>query len=128
MEITGRLTADAVTRTVRGDKVVVGFRLAINDSYVSNNERVEVTNFVDCSYWLGKGIAPYMKKGGVVQACGRIGVNAWISNDGEAVGRMTMHVSEIKLFSAPAAKNVSVPLMEDTGRPETEGENGDLPF
>jgi single-stranded DNA-binding protein len=44
------LTADAVTRTVSGDKVVVGFRLAINDSYVSNNERVEVTNFVDCSY------------------------------------------------------------------------------
>jgi hypothetical protein len=39
MEITGRLTADAVVRTVSEDTKVVGFTVAVNDSYKSGEER-----------------------------------------------------------------------------------------
>lgn len=112
MEIVGRLTADAVTRTVQGDKKVVGFSLAVNDSFRSGDERREVTNYFECSYWRNEGIAEYLKKGGLVQIYGRVGVNAYIGRDGEAKGVLTFHVSEIKLFgSAPQngeAKKVGV--------------------
>lgn len=105
MEIVGRLTADAVTRTVQGDKKVVGFSLAVNDSFRSGEERKEVTNFFECSYWRNEEIAEYLKKGGLVQVYGRVGVNAYIAKDGEARGVLTFHVSEIKLFGG-AVQNV----------------------
>ncbi|MFC4213060.1 single-stranded DNA-binding protein [Pedobacter petrophilus] len=98
MEIVGRLTADAVTRIVQGDKKVVVFSLAVNDSFRSGEERREVTKFFECSYWRNEGIAEYLKKGGLVQIYGRVGVNAYIGRDGEAKGVLTFHVSEIKLF------------------------------
>ncbi|MFC3362037.1 single-stranded DNA-binding protein [Pedobacter fastidiosus] len=63
MEITGRLTADAVVRTVKGDKKVVGFTIALNDSYRSGDERREVITFIECAYWRNEGIAEYLKKG-----------------------------------------------------------------
>lgn len=52
MEVTGRLTADAVVRTVSGDRKVVGFSIAINDTFRSNGEQKKITTFIDCSYWL----------------------------------------------------------------------------
>ena len=116
MEIVGRLTADAVTRTVQGDKKVVGFSLAVNDSFRSGEDRKEVTNFFECSYWRNEGIAEYLKKGGLVQVYGRVGVNAYIAKDGAARGVLTFHVSEIKLFGG-AAQNVegkNVQAKEDT--------------
>jgi single-strand DNA-binding protein len=124
MEITGRLTADAVTRMVSGDRKVTGFTLAVNDSYMSGGEKKEVATFVECSYWLGTGIAPYLKKGGIVQVYGHIGVNAWISSDGEAKGSITMHVSDVKMFSASAPTSNSRPLSVA----DSADENGDLTF
>lgn len=48
MEITGRLVADAIVRTVNGDKKVTSFRVAINRRYVSQAEQKEETSYVDC--------------------------------------------------------------------------------
>lgn len=98
MEVTGRLTADAVVRTVSGDRKVVGFTLAINDSYLKDGERVEQAVFVECSYWRNTGLAEYLAKGTLVQVYGRLGVNAYIAKDGEARGQITFHVTEAKLF------------------------------
>lgn len=152
MEIVGRLTANAVTRTVQGDKKIVGFSLAVNDSLRSGEERKEVTNFFECSYWRNEGIAEYLKKGGLVQVYGRVGVNAYIAKDGEARGVLTVHVSEIKLFGGAAqnveGKNVqakedpedckNMPMEQVNGldeaiKPSTAfddvpGVEGDLPF
>ncbi|RZJ55102.1 MAG: single-stranded DNA-binding protein, partial [Flavobacterium sp.] len=91
MEITGRLTADAVVRTVSEDKKVVGFSIAINDTFRSNGEQKKITTFIDCSYWLNTGIAEYLKKGGWVQLYGRIGVNAYMSGNNEAKASLTFH-------------------------------------
>ncbi|WP_443938798.1 single-stranded DNA-binding protein [Pedobacter sp. MW01-1-1] len=100
MEITGRLTADAVVRTVKDDKKVVGFSVVINDSYRTNGEKRDLTTFIDCSFWRNEAIALYLKKGSLVQLYGRIGVNAYVSHDGSAKGVLTFHVSDIKLFGA----------------------------
>jgi len=100
MEITGRLTANAVVKTVQGDKKVVEFSLVVNDSYRSGNERKEIATFFECSYWRNEGIAEYLTKGSLIQIYGRVGVNAYLNKAGEARASLTFHVSEIKLFGA----------------------------
>lgn len=100
MEIVGRLTADAGVKTVQGDKKVVEFSLAVNDSFKSGNERRDIVTFFECSYWRNEGIAEYLTKGSLIQMYGRVGVNAYMSKSGEARASLTFHVSEIKLFGS----------------------------
>lgn len=53
MELTGRLTAHAKVSEVKGGKKVVNFSIAINDSYKpKDRERVELTTYVECAYWI----------------------------------------------------------------------------
>ncbi|WP_316848970.1 single-stranded DNA-binding protein [Pedobacter agri] len=136
MEITGRLTADAVVRTVSGDRKVVGFSIAINDTFRSGGEQKKITTFIDCSYWLNTGIAEYLKKGGWVQLYGRIGVNAYMSGNNEAKASLTFHTSEIKLLGT-VARNWEMPnvvAQEEEIIPVVkvdstfEGIDDDLPF
>lgn len=133
MEITGRLTADAVVRTVKEDKKVVGFSIALNDSYRSGDQRKEVTTFIECAYWRNEGIAEYLKKGGLVQVYGRIGVNAYVSGNNEAKATLTFHVSEIKLFGGGSI-NTSASKASRAGEAVQGVEKdsmeieGDLPF
>ncbi|MGN7986474.1 MULTISPECIES: single-stranded DNA-binding protein [Pedobacter] len=100
MEITGRLTGDATVKTLNGERKVVNFSIAINDSYRSGGEQKKITTFFDCSYWLNTGIAEYLKKGGWVQIYGRVGVNAYINGGGEAKASLTFHTTEVKLLGA----------------------------
>ncbi len=134
MEITGRLTANAETRTVKGDKKVVRFTVAVNDSYRMGEERREITNYFECSYFRNEGIAEYLKKGAIVQIFGRVGVNAYINKEGEARGSLTFHVSEIKLFGststtgAQPAKVAEFSVDESNVADKKEEETDDLPF
>jgi len=135
MEITGRLTADAVVRKATEEKKVVGFTLAVNDSYRSGDERKEIATFFECSYWRNEGIAEYLKKGGIVQIYGRVGVNAYLSRDGEARASLTFHVSEIKLIGstnpsaiAKPAKVAEFSVSETKTKANTEEKTDDLPF
>ncbi len=140
MEITGRLTADAVVRTVKGDKKVVGFTVAVNDRFMVDGEKREVSTFFDCGYFRGIGIAEYLKKGNVVQVFGRVGINAYMGNDGQPKAGLNFHVSDIKLFGASAAATArtGIVMTEDEVLPEKtpsaleqvkgEADTGDLPF
>ncbi|WP_316739166.1 single-stranded DNA-binding protein [Pedobacter aquatilis] len=134
MEITGRLTADAVVRKVNEDKKVVRFSIALNDSYRSGDERKEVTTFIECAYWRNEGIAEYLNKGNLVQVYGRIGVNAYLSGNNEPKASITFHVSEIKLFgggsqNAPAKKKVETEkAVQETAKDSIDDVEGDLPF
>lgn len=109
MEITGRLTASAEVATVRADKKVVRFTVAVNDSYRVGEERRDVASYFECSYFRNEGIAEYLEKGAIVQVFGRVGVRAYMAKDGEARGVLTCHVSEIKLFGSTAKGAVVAP-------------------
>ncbi len=53
MNIIGRLTKDAEVRTLSGNRQVVNFSIATNESYRSKEgERVEQTTYFDCAYWI----------------------------------------------------------------------------
>jgi len=124
--VTGRLTADAKVNTVKGDRQVVNFSIAINDRYKSKNgETKDNTRFVNCSYWTGIGIAPYLLKGGLVELAGRIDLNVWNDMDRKARGALTLHVTNIKLHGKSQKQETVVKSNSLTATTDT---NEDLPF
>src|ERR1700761_1368245 len=102
MEITGRLVADATVRAVDENRKVTGFRVAINRRYKSGGEQREETTYVDCSYWRGEGLAPYLRKGLLVQLYGYMTARPWVSRDGEPMASPNFHTNEITLLGASA--------------------------
>jgi single-strand DNA-binding protein len=112
MEIlTGRITRDAEVSTLKDERKVVNFSIAINDSYRPKGagELKKVVTYVNCSYWISAGIAPYLTKGTLVELCGRLSVNAYTSLSGEAKASLNFHVSNIKLLGRASGN-------EDPGR------------
>ncbi|MEO6849772.1 MAG: single-stranded DNA-binding protein [Mucilaginibacter sp.] len=128
--LTGRVTADAKVSTVKGDKKVVNFSIALNDSYRSNGETVRTVTYVDCAYWINAGIGEYLKKGLVVTLFGRLGSRAWIDKDGDAQSTVTMNVSQVK-FLGGSASNANEKAEKKEGKKQgaaAGGEDDDLPF
>lgn len=139
MDITGRLTGDAVVRSLSEGKKVVNFSVAVNDSYkAKNGERVTQTEFFDCSYWIGTGIAQYLIKGSIVELSGRVSARAWVDSEGQAKAGLNFHTSKITLHGGGAAtvKATAAPpakakpeAMEVTGaQVSPDGQHDDLPF
>ncbi|WP_347052258.1 single-stranded DNA-binding protein [Flavobacterium olei] len=123
MEITGRVTADAVVRKA-GEKEVVNFSIAVNDRYKSKDstEYKEVTVFINCSYWLSVKSAEYIKKGAVVQVSGRIGMHVYINNEGNPVGSLDFHVNAVSII-AFAKRSDDTESREDVNSDKPNGRN-----
>lgn len=98
MEITGRITADALVYDVKGGKSVVDFSIAISDSYRSRGESKRVVTYVRCAWWRNKGIAPFLRKGLLVGLYGRMSPHAYINREGEAVGALRFTAADIKFL------------------------------
>jgi single-strand DNA-binding protein len=127
MEMTARLTGDAKISTLKNDRQVVNFSVAINDSYKAkgSNEVTKVVTYVQCDYWVNPGIAIYLTKGTLVELQGRIGVSAYTGKDGEAKATLTFHVNTIKLHGKTSAKD-EAPIKENTAAALEPAD--DLPF
>ena len=107
MEMTARLTGNAKISTLKNEKQVVNFSVAINDSYKAKGsvEKTKIVTYVQCDYWVNPGIAQYLTKGTLVELQGRVGVNAYTGKDGEAKAALTFHVNTIKLHGSAGTKN-----------------------
>lgn len=103
MEIVGRLTANATVNTLKDERKVVNFSVAVNDSYKpkGSEQPVKVATYFNCSYWINPSIAEHLTKGTLVELYGRIGVNAWTNAEGEAKASLNFHVNSIKLHGKP---------------------------
>lgn len=135
MEITARVTADAKVNTLKDERQVVNFNVAVNDNYKTkgSNELRKVTNYFQCSYWLNSNIAQFLTKGTLVELTGRIGVNAYNNLQGEPKASLTFHVNNIKLHgkgnSIPENAQDSPNENEMVGEAESnESAKDDLPF
>ena len=63
MNIVGRITKNAEINTLTGDKKVVNFSVAINESYKNKQgERVEQATYYNCSYWISPKVATSLPK------------------------------------------------------------------
>lgn len=129
MEITGRLTRDAVVAKTAKDRQVVNFSIAVNDTYKTKDsqEVKKIVTFIDCSYWLSAGIAQWLKKGTMVELFGRIGMNAYLSSEGKAVGSLTFHTSNIKILLF-ASDTQPVQAQTVSSKNNKKEEPDDLPF
>ena len=107
MEMTARLTGDAKISTLKNDKQVVNFNVAINDRYKAkgSSEPTKIVTYVQCDYLVNLGVAQYLTKGTLVELQGRVGLNAYIGKDGEAKATLTFHVNTIKLHGSAGVKN-----------------------
>lgn len=134
MEISGRLTADAQVNTLKDERQVVSFSIAVNDSYrpKDSEEIRQITTYINCSYWLRVKTAKWLKKGTLVQLYGRIGMNAYVNSQGEAAGSLTFHVNDIKLLAFPNQKRdgreTPTAYPENTSKQSNSGDADDLPF
>lgn len=135
MILTGRLTADASIHSIKDDRQVVNFSIAINDRFKTKaGEQREITTYVECAYWQSPKVAEWLKKGTVVELNGRIGVNAYLNQQGDAVGKLTCHTKEVKLLAFPAKKGeaeATPATGKGGGKPNgksKEDDKEDLPF
>jgi single-strand DNA-binding protein len=122
MELTGRLTADAKVSEVKGGKKVVNFSIAISDSYKpKDGERVELTTYVECAYWINAKVGQYLKKGLLVQLYGRMGSRAWVNREGDAQSYLTCNISNLKFLGGASSTTAK------QGKSNSPDED-DLPF
>ena len=131
--IVGRITQNAKINTLKNDKKVVNFSIAINDSYkTKQGKRKEQTTYYNCSYWINAKIAEYLVKGTLVELSGRISSSAWIGKDEEIKSGLNFHTSNIKLHGGkqkydnnnnPATNQQSV-----NDNPFADETDDDLPF
>ena len=130
MEITARVTTDAKLNTLKDERQVVNFNVAINDNYKAkgSSEVKKVATFFQCAYWINPGIAKYLTKGTLVELSGRIGVNAYKDKEGEPKGVLTFHVNTIKLHGRnKATESVNITDAPVSSSLKTEHFE-DLPF
>lgn len=128
MEITGRVTGDAVVQQVNSNKQVVNFSIAINDNYKpkGSNEVKEVTTYINCSYWLNPKTAQWLKKGTLVQLFGRISLSVYNNSEGVAVGTLTFHTNNIKILAF--AKKTETATANSAVTEKKSKKVQDLPF
>jgi len=123
--VIGRIVNDAKVSEVKDGRKVVNFTVAQNSRFKvkGSNEVKQVTNYFNCAYWMGTGIAAHLKKGMLVEAAGRIGVNAWQNASGEPKASLTLHVQHIQLHGKAKTTDATV-----ISEPAAETVNEDLPF
>lgn len=94
----GRVVINASIHTVKNERQVVNFDVAMNDSYKPKDGEVKnTTTFISCAYWISTKIAEVLKKGSIVEVNGRIYSDAYTSQDGKAKGVIRCQVNSIKV-------------------------------
>ena len=106
MELTGRLTSDAVVKILPDERQVVNFSIAIND-YVKRKDEAEgkeFTLYITCGYWKSTAVAPKLLKGSIVEVSGRMYVRAYMSNNNEPKASLNLHCNSIKVHGTTGKK------------------------
>lgn len=123
MNIIGRITRDARISILENGKTVVNFSVAVNEQYRNKQgERVELTDYFDCAYWLSPNVAGILTKGTIVELTGRVSARPWTGKDGQLRASLNFQTSRIKLHGGGKRK----PEVSAPGSAGSEGDN--LPF
>ena len=138
MELTGRLTSDAVVKTLPDERQVVNFSIAIND-YVRRKDKAEdkeFTLYISCGYWKSTAVAPKLLKGTVVEVSGRMYVRAYMSTNNEPKASLNLHCNSIKVHTTTGKKEGESTDVTNEEQPQVQIENiiaitepmDDIPF
>lgn len=106
MNITAKITRNAVVRTTNSGKEVVNFGVAIRHTFRNKEgEKISQPTFFDCAYWRTTNITPYLTKGTIVEISGRVSASAWIDKEGNLKAGLNFHVSEIIFHGGDGKKD-----------------------
>ncbi|SDE86588.1 single-strand DNA-binding protein [Mucilaginibacter pineti] len=131
MEITGRLTADAIIGKTKNNKEVVNFSIAVNDRYKTKSGEVNtITEYFRCAFWLGTNVAKILTKGTVVALSGRASAEAWLNKEGKPQASLNFNTNNIKILAwVNKQDNTEQPAGKDTeGINQERPDADDLPF
>ncbi|MDQ2753494.1 MAG: single-stranded DNA-binding protein [Bacteroidota bacterium] len=109
MELTGRVTKDAVIKTLPDERQVVDFSIAINEYHKPKGaaERKQKTFYAQCAYWQNTSIAKYLLKGAVVQVEGRMDFKVYAGKDGEPKVAANFHCRRVQVFGVMVKKEMT---------------------
>lgn len=125
MELTARLTEDAIEATAKGGAKVLNFTVVDNDAYKPKGakEFKKVSTFFSCSYWQGGQVAQVLRKGAIITLQGRIGARPYLRGNGEPASELTFHVNNFKVVQyAKRPGEAAQTLPENSGAPDTRTE------
>lgn len=129
MEITGRVTKDAAVHTLKDNRSVVNFDVALSDGYKdkATGTWVDRTEFVRCAYWLNTGSAKLLTKGALVQLYGRMSARAWQGSDGQLKAGLQFQTAAFKVLGR-SGKGQEQKQSDVQAPPSAKNEDDDLPF
>nr|WP_199156514.1 single-stranded DNA-binding protein [Pedobacter sp. ASV2] len=128
MNIIGRLTADAKASILKDERSVVNFSIAVNDSYKNKQgEWINLTEYVDCSFWQSPKVVPILTQGTLVELTGWASARAWTTQSGEPKARINFHTSQFKILKRGEKKEMENVSPQDN-HSGSNPENDDLPF
>ncbi|WPU91713.1 single-stranded DNA-binding protein [Mucilaginibacter sabulilitoris] len=132
MLFTGRITANAEVRTIKGDKQVTNFTVALNQRYKTKaGEKKEKTAYVNCSYWVNPGLAVYLTKGAIVEISGWVEAQTWKNREGKVQADLGCAVDTVKLFGSNGVKPNDTSKEKKAEKKAVAaggGDDDDLPF
>lgn len=100
LKIIGRVGADAEVKNING-RFVMSFSVAHTEKWTDKQgNKQERTTWVSCSQWSDKspGVAPYIKKGGIVYVSGAPSADAYNNQAGEAKATLRLDAKQIELL------------------------------
>lgn len=111
MNIIGRITADAKVKTLKDERQLVEFTVAVNRYYKPKGKEqgVNTVTFWNCSFWQGIKIAERLKKGCLVEVAGGLTVNPYNDMQGNAKASLNFHVDNITVHLTTKAAAVPAP-------------------
>ena len=135
--IIGRLAREPELRYTPTGKAVARFSVAVNRTYIKDNERKDSASFFNCIAWGKKGeaIMQYVKKGHRISIRGRLQQRSWKDSDGQNRSIVEIVAEEFQ-FLQPKKEASSMPVSgfddaQDIADMITEEEStfgDDLPF
>lgn len=109
MQIIGRITADAKVKTLKDERQLVEFTVAVNTYYKPKDKEqgINSVTYWNCSFWQNIKIAGRLKKASLVEVSGTLTVNPFTDLNGSPKASLNFHVDGITIHHAPKAMDVS---------------------
>lgn len=124
----GRLTAKPELRTTPNGQTVCTFNVATNETYVSNGEKKQITDFHNVVAWgkAGEVIEQYLDKGDQILLSGRNTTRTWEKQDGGKGYKHEIILKDFEFVGGNKRKESSEPVAESSEYDDIKIE--DIPF
>jgi single-strand DNA-binding protein len=126
--LVGNITADGALRFTQGGTAVLNFRIACTESFISQNEKKERTEYLDVTVWgkRGEALSKILTKGKQVLVEGSIQTRSWEDKDGSKRYATSINANNIVLLGGGGQRREQ--RDENSSGPDTSVLDDSIPF